>query len=51
MNALLPVAGEVDVPLIESAAFLRDCAHNLRIKIRTLTEKNPGQVFIIRAQM
>ncbi|XP_062514708.1 leucine--tRNA ligase, cytoplasmic-like isoform X2 [Corticium candelabrum] len=43
MNALLPVAGEVDVPLIESAAFLRDCAHNLRIKIRNLTEKNPGQ--------
>ena len=44
MRARAPVAGPVDVPLVQSAAFLRDCAHDLRLKIRTYSEKKGGQV-------
>jgi leucyl-tRNA synthetase len=43
MKARAPVPGPVDVPLVQSAAFLRNCAHDLRLKIRTFVEKKIAQ--------
>lgn len=45
MRATAPVPGDVDASLLQSASFLRDCAHDLRLKIRTFSEKKDAQVW------
>ena len=49
MRAKAPDPGQVDIPLLQSATFVRDCAHDMRLKIRTFSEKKGGQVRLTSA--
>ena len=48
MNASWPAAGEVDQPLLKSADYLSDCAHDFRVRIKAMMNPKGKKVITFK---